>query len=65
MSDAPPREQRGLLRGLLAVAALGVVAILLPFYGTLLWALIIAPLFAPMQRSCNGGWAGGLRWPRC
>ena len=50
MSDAPPREQRGLLRGLLAVASLGVVAILLPFYGTLLWALIIALLFAPMQR---------------
>ena len=50
MSDAPPREQRGLLRGLLALAALGVVAILLPFYGTLLWALIIALLFAPMQR---------------
>ena len=47
MSDAPPRGQHGLLRGLLAAAATGVVAILRPFYRTLRWVLIIALLFAP------------------
>lgn len=44
------REQRGPLRVLLAVATAGLVVIVLPFYGTLLWAFIIALLFMPLQR---------------
>ena len=44
-----PRENRPLLLLLVAVSlALG--WILLPFYGTLLWASIIALLFAPVYR---------------
>ena len=49
MSDEP-RAQRGLLRLLLAVSSLGLVAILMPFHGTLLWALVVALLFTPLQR---------------
>ena len=50
MSDTPPRGQHGLLRGLLAAAAPGMLAILRPFYRTLRCALIIALMLAPMQR---------------
>lgn len=39
-----------MLRVLLALTALALAVILAPFYGALLWAVIIALLFAPMQR---------------
>ena len=48
--DHEPPAQRGVLRLLLAVASIGLVAILLPFHGTLLWALVLALLFTPLQR---------------
>lgn len=35
---------------LLGVVAIGLLAILLPFYGTLLWALIISMQFLPLHR---------------
>lgn len=50
VSVPPVREQRGMLRVLLALTALALAVILAPFYGALLWAVIIALLFAPMQR---------------
>ena len=37
-----------LMRGLLVTVTAAVVWILLPFYGTILWAAIIALLFAPL-----------------
>ena len=43
------REQRSLL-WLLALVTLAFGAILLPFYGTLLWSAIIALLFTPLYR---------------
>lgn len=49
MTSAHTPDRRILLL-LLAFVALGFVAILLPFYGTLLWGLIIALLFTPMFR---------------
>lgn len=50
MLAAPPSERRTLLFVLLAMATLALVAILLPFYGTLLWAVILAVLFMPFNR---------------
>lgn len=50
VGGAPLREQRGMLRVVLALTALALAVILAPFYGALLWAVIIALLFAPMQR---------------
>lgn len=47
-ADTPP-ERRTLLWAMLAVATVALVAILLPFYGTLLWSVIIALMFAPMN----------------
>ena len=45
------RKQDGrLMRGLLATVTAAFVWILLPLYGTILWAAIIALLFAPLYR---------------
>jgi predicted PurR-regulated permease PerM len=48
LTQAP--EQRTFLRVLLLVLSVGLVAVLLPFYGPLLWALIISLLFRPLFR---------------
>ena len=50
MPAAPTPERRTLLFVLLALATLALGAILLPFYGTLLWAVIVALLFTPLNR---------------
>jgi predicted PurR-regulated permease PerM len=47
--EPTPGEKRVLLVLLLAVSA-ALVWILLPFYGTILWGMIIALLFAPLYR---------------
>jgi predicted PurR-regulated permease PerM len=61
MTPAQAPERRTLLLVLLAAVSLALVAILAPFYGTLLWALIVALLFTPFYR-----WLlprmGGRRW---
>jgi len=44
------RARRFALRLLFAVATLALLAIAWPFYGVLLWAVVIAVLFAPLQR---------------
>ena len=44
-------ERRPLLLVLLAGVSLALAAVLAPFFGTLLWAVIIALLYAPMQRA--------------
>jgi predicted PurR-regulated permease PerM len=46
MTQAP--ERRTFLRALTLVLSVGLVAVLLPFYGPLLWALIISLLFKPL-----------------
>ena len=50
MTPATTPQRPLLLLALLALMAVALVAVLVPFYGTLLWALIIALLFAPLQR---------------
>lgn len=47
-SNAP--ERRTLLWVLLAIVSLALLAILAPFYGTLLWSVIVALLFSPLYR---------------
>ena len=49
---APARapERRSVLLALLFALSAAFVAIVIPFYGTLLWAVIIALLFHPMHR---------------
>ena len=47
---APALEKYGLLM-LLAAATAGLVWILLPYFGAILWGAIIALLFGPLQRS--------------
>lgn len=44
-------ERRPLLLVLLAGVSLALAAVLAPFFGTLLWAVIIALLFTPMYRA--------------
>jgi len=51
-----------LLRLLLVAVSLALVVILKPFYGTLLWALIIALLFTPMYRWLVGRLHGRHNW---
>ena len=60
-AQEPPsgRENRALLL-LLAAASVAFVWILLPFYGTILWAAIIAMLFAPLY-----GWLLRRTGRRC
>lgn len=47
-SPTPPGSQRRALHLLLAVVSIGLVGILLPFYGAILWATVIALLFTPL-----------------
>ncbi len=49
MTSHPVPDRRVLLL-LLLVAGFGLLAVLLPFYGTLLWALIIAMQFRPLYK---------------
>ncbi len=51
MSAAKVPERRTLLLTMLAVVSLALTAVLAPFFGTLLWAVIIALLFTPMYRA--------------
>ena len=48
--DDPARSERQALTWLVVLVSLALVAILLPFYGTLLWSSIIALLFTPLYR---------------
>ena len=48
--EPPPERERQLLWLLLAAVSLALGWILLPFYGTILWAVVIALLFAPLYR---------------
>lgn len=50
MTPAPAPERRTLQWALLAAVSLAMIAVLVPFYGTLLWSVIIALLFTPMYR---------------
>lgn len=47
---APPAPERPLLRILLAAVSVALVAIVVPFFGTLLWSVIVAMLFRPLYR---------------
>jgi len=51
-------QPRGFLLVLLVVSSAALVAIMRPFYGTLLWALVIALLFAPLHRRLTRRWGG-------
>ena len=44
-------DRRYFFVGFLALVSLAFLAILLPFYSALMWAVILAMLFAPMQRA--------------
>ena len=44
-------DRRNFFVGFLALVSLAFLAILLPFYSALMWAVILAMLFAPMQRA--------------
>ena len=48
--EDPARSERQALTWLVVLVSLALVAILLPFYGTLLWSSIIALLFTPLYR---------------
>ncbi len=48
--DAASRTDERMLSVVLAAAAIGLLWILLPFYGAILWAIVIALLFAPVHR---------------
>jgi len=50
MTPAQAPERRTLLWVLLAAVSLALLAILVPFYGTLLWSVIISLLFMPLYR---------------
>ncbi len=50
MSAPPVTERRTLLLAMMAVVTLALGAVLAPFWGTLLWAVIIALLFTPVYR---------------
>jgi predicted PurR-regulated permease PerM len=59
----PEKERRDTNYGrallvLLTLVSLGLVWILLPFYGTILWAAIIALLFAPLNRRLSAKFKG-------
>lgn len=47
-ASAPPGQQRRALHLLLALVSAALVWILLPFYGAILWASVIALLFTPL-----------------
>ncbi len=51
-----PFLESKVLLGLLIAATLGFVWILLPFWGSLMWATIIALLFAPVHRRLLARW---------
>ncbi|MBI5255699.1 MAG: AI-2E family transporter [Burkholderiales bacterium] len=54
-----PRQEHRTLLALLAAAALAVGWILLPFYGPILWSVVIALMFVPVHRWLLrrlGGW---------
>ncbi len=44
-------DRRNFFMGFLTLVTLAFLAILLPFYSALMWAVILAMLFAPMQRA--------------
>lgn len=44
-------DRRNFFMGFLALVTLAFLAILLPFYSALMWAVILAMLFAPVQRA--------------
>ena len=44
-------DRRNFFLGFLALVSLAFLAILVPFYSALMWAVILAMLFAPMQRA--------------
>lgn len=50
MSAPPVPERRTLLLAMMAAVTLALGAVLAPFWGTLLWAVIIALLFTPLHR---------------
>ena len=49
LAPGPPKADRRAVLVLLAVTAVGLCWILLPFYGTILWAGILALVFAPFH----------------
>jgi predicted PurR-regulated permease PerM len=46
----PPEPSDWGLRGLVALATVAMVAVVLPFYGAVLWAVILALVFRPLHR---------------
>jgi predicted PurR-regulated permease PerM len=50
-TDTHPRKRDMGLRLLVALATLGMVAVVLPFYGAVLWAAILGLVFGPVQRA--------------
>ena len=52
-------DRRNFFLGFLALVSLAFLAILVPFYSALMWAVILAMLFAPMQRALM------RRMPQC
>lgn len=54
MSDDDPPDWG--LRGLVALATVAMVAVVLPFYSAVLWAVILALVFRPLQRALVRRW---------
>ena len=50
---------------LLVVASAALIWILLPFYGPIMWGIVIALLFAPVFRRLLHRLGQRPRWPRC
>ncbi|WP_374672999.1 AI-2E family transporter [Ideonella sp.] len=67
LPPAPPDAHRPdlALRTLVVAATLAMLAVLLPFYGAVLWAVILALVFRPLQRRLvrrlqRPGWAAAI-----
>lgn len=53
-SDAVPASEDRFLRWLVIAVSLAFAWILVPFYGAVLWAIVLAIMFAPLQRNLLG-----------
>ncbi len=71
MTRSPPSVERISFATVLVLATVAFIWLLLPFYGALMWAVILAIIFHPLQKwlenKLNGrkGWAAGLSVLAC
>ncbi len=57
VTGAESPVERGFFIGVLVLVSIGAVAVVLPFYGAVMWAAILALLFQPLHRKL------ATRWP--